>query len=184
MFDYLAVGMMRNLLPWYAKTLGGGAVLLGTLETAYGVGQVVGASFLGRLSDVHGRRLVVFISGLGSALGYGMSAGATTATMLIASRIPVGLAKQTVTVSRAILADCTPVEKRTGIMTQSVHHERQTMNFKPSLVLHHHQWHPALGFCMGVLKYTALGYCMGVLKYTGGQQRLNPPPAPQRNGAA
>eukprot|EP00729_Bicosta_minor_P032105 gene32105-8201_t len=63
-------------------------------------------------------RVVVFISGLGSAIGYGMSAGATTAAMLIASRIPVGLAKQTVTVSRAILADCTPVEKRTGIMTQ------------------------------------------------------------------
>ena len=66
-------------------------------------------------------RVVVFISGLGSAIGYGMSAGATTAAMLIASRIPVGLAKQTVTVSRAILADCTPVEKRTGMLHCSTH---------------------------------------------------------------
>ena len=105
LFDYLAVGMMRSALPWYATKLGGGAVLLGLLETSYGVGQVIGASFLGRLSDTEGRRFVLILSCFGSALGYGIASVAATATVLVASRVPVGLAKQTVTVARAILAD-------------------------------------------------------------------------------
>ena len=63
--DYLAVGMMRNMLPWVVESLGGGAILLGTLETAYGVGQLVGVSFLGRFSDLYGRRAILLLSALG-----------------------------------------------------------------------------------------------------------------------
>ena len=59
--DYVAVGMMRTVLPFYAKNLGGGAVLVGSLEAVYGVGQVIGALTLGRLSDVKGRRFVLAI---------------------------------------------------------------------------------------------------------------------------
>eukprot|EP00802_Teleaulax_amphioxeia_P027465 Tamp_28820.p2 GENE.Tamp_28820~~Tamp_28820.p2 ORF type:complete len:115 (-),score=8.84 Tamp_28820:192-536(-) len=46
----------------------------------------------------------------GSALGYGLAIIARlTASpgLLLLSRIPVGLSKQTVTVSRAVVADCT-----------------------------------------------------------------------------
>eukprot|EP00039_Didymoeca_costata_P025428 m.13273 g.13273 ORF g.13273 m.13273 type:complete len:426 (-) comp4825_c0_seq1:144-1421(-) len=118
MADYIAVGMMRIMLPWYAQRAGGGAVLLGSLETAYGVGQVIGASFMGRLSDFYGRRLVVMISFTGSTVGYAMAGMATGTPLLIASRLPVGLAKQTVTVSRAILADISPPRERTGMMTK------------------------------------------------------------------
>lgn len=50
---------------------------------------------------------MLFISCAGSAVGYGMAGLATTPLVLLLSRIPVGLAKQTVSVSRAILADCT-----------------------------------------------------------------------------
>eukprot|EP00961_Rhodomonas_salina_P100892 1357879-Rhodomonas_salina.2 len=117
MIDYAGVGMMRTILPFYAKQLGGTATLIGLLETCYGalhsgsqtrwVGQVIGAAVLGRMSDVQGRRVVLFISCAGSAVGYGMAGMATTPLFLLLSRIPVGLAKQTVSVSRAILADCT-----------------------------------------------------------------------------
>ena len=105
--DYVAVGMMRTVLPFYAKKLGGGAVLIGSLEALYGVGQVIGALTLGRLSDKKGRRFVLAISFFGSIIGYTMAGFATTPAMLLASRLPVGLAKQTVTIARAIVADCT-----------------------------------------------------------------------------
>lgn len=105
--DYVAVGMMRTVLPFYAKKLGGGAVLIGSLEAVYGVGQVIGALTLGRLSDKKGRRFVLAISFFGSIIGYTMAGFATTPAMLLASRLPVGLAKQTVTIARAIVADCT-----------------------------------------------------------------------------
>ena len=73
--DYLGVGMMRTMMPFYAQKLaatsgsGGGGTLLGGLESAYGVGQMAGAAVLGRLSDIHGRRAVLMISFFGSTLG-------------------------------------------------------------------------------------------------------------------
>ena len=116
--DYAGVGMMRTLLPAVAQKVagegwcvaswcGGTATLIGGLETVYGVGQLVGASFMGRLSDSRGRRVVLLLSFAGSAVGYALAAAASSPAMLLLSRLPVGLSKQTVTVSRACAADCT-----------------------------------------------------------------------------
>ena len=117
--DYLGVGMMRTMMPFYAQRLGAasgsGATLLGGLEAAYGVGQMGGAAVLGRLSDVWGRRVVLTLSFAGSFVGYTMAGLATTPTLLLASRIPVGLAKQTVTVSRAVVADCTALGQERSV---------------------------------------------------------------------
>ena len=117
--DYLGVGMMRTMMPFYAQRLGAasgsGATLLGGLEAAYGVGQMGGAAVLGRLSDVFGRRVVLTLSFAGSFVGYTMAGLATTPTLLLASRIPVGLAKQTVTVSRAVVADCTALGQERSV---------------------------------------------------------------------
>ena len=111
--------MMRTMMPFYAQKLGAasgsGATLLGGLEAAYGVGQMAGAAVLGRLSDVYGRRAVLVLSFAGSTLGYSMAGLATTPGMLLASRVPVGLAKQTVTVSRAVVADCTAAGRERSV---------------------------------------------------------------------
>ena len=118
--DYCGVGMMRTLLPFYAQKMapGGGATLLGALETAYGVGQIIGATCLGRLSDTRGRKVVLLLSFAGSAIGYAGTAAATTPAMLVLSRLPVGLAKQTVAAARAILADCVPRHELSGMMAR------------------------------------------------------------------
>lgn len=108
--DYVGVGMMRVTLPFYAKALGGSGTFIGALEAAYGVGQVVGALVLPRLSDTWGRRNVLLTSFAGSAIGYAVAIAArawSSPALLLLSRLPVGLAKQTVTVSRAVVADCT-----------------------------------------------------------------------------
>lgn len=112
--DYVGVGMMRVTLPFYAKALGGSATFMGALETAYGAGQVVGALVLPSLSDTWGRRNVLLTSFAGSAIGYAMAMAAralNSPSLLLFSRLPVGLAKQTVTVSRAVVADCTSAGK-------------------------------------------------------------------------
>ena len=109
--DYCAVGAMRTVLPYYLRSLGGAGKHVGGLETAYGVGQIVGAIACGRLSDSRGRKLVLLLSFAGAAVGYAV-AGAGVAygslLLLLASRLPVGLAKQTVTASRAVASDLTP----------------------------------------------------------------------------
>lgn len=47
-----------------------------------------------------------------------MAGVATTGTFLLLARLPVGLAKQTVAVARAIVADCTPMEERSAVMAR------------------------------------------------------------------
>ena len=110
---------MRTLLPFYARQMApdSGATLLGALETTYGIGQVIGATCLGRVSDTRGRKVVLLISFVGSAIGYGLTGLASTPAMLVLSRLPVGLAKQTVAAARAILADCVPRHNLSDMMS-------------------------------------------------------------------
>lgn len=70
MVDYIGVSMMRTLLPYRAASLGMSNTMIGALESTYGVGQVVGALFLGKISDRHGRIPVLIISFVGSIIGY------------------------------------------------------------------------------------------------------------------
>jgi MFS family permease len=106
--DYLAVGMMRTLLPFYGKQLGGTPFTQGALEALYGAGQVLGSVVLGQWSDGRGRKAGLQVSFGGSAIGYALIAvaisgiaGDLSLALLLASRVPVGLAKQTITISRA-----------------------------------------------------------------------------------
>mmetsp|Transcript_27733 Transcript_27733/g.57599 ORF Transcript_27733/g.57599 Transcript_27733/m.57599 type:complete len:406 (+) Transcript_27733:89-1306(+) len=108
--DYIGVSMMRVTLPFFAKALGGTATLTGGIESMYGIGQVTGALLLPKLSDTWGRKAILTMSCLGSVVGYSLSITARyldSPALLLASRIPVGLAKQTVTVSRAVVGDVT-----------------------------------------------------------------------------
>ena len=121
LLDYMCVGGMRTVLPYYARSLGAAATGVAALEALYGVGQVVGALLLGRLSDRRGRKAVLLVSFAGSAIGYAGAAvamGTKSATLLLLSRLPVGLAKQTITASRSIIGDVTSTGDRTSAMAR------------------------------------------------------------------
>ena len=115
LIDYAAVGAMRTVLPYYAKRLGASGTKVGGLETVYGIGQVSGSLALGWLLDARGRKVVLLLSFLGAALGYGLASVAVmqgSVTLLLLSRLPVGLAKQTVTATRAVVSDVTSPAER------------------------------------------------------------------------
>lgn len=114
--DMCAVGLVIPLLPRYTRLLGAGAAFTGALQSAYGLAQVVGASLFGGLSDRLGRKAVLVVSLLGAIAGYSTIAAAVMTLAhpgwLLMSRIPIGLTKQTVAVSRAAVADCTSHDSR------------------------------------------------------------------------
>ncbi|KAJ1625938.1 major facilitator superfamily domain-containing protein [Pavlovales sp. CCMP2436] len=60
--DMCAVGLVIPLLPTFTRMLGGDARFTGMLQSAYGLSQVIGASFFGGLSDRIGRRPVLQVS--------------------------------------------------------------------------------------------------------------------------
>ena len=66
----LCFGLIMPLLPYYAANYGASDFLVGLLVAAYAAAQFVGAPLLGRMSDERGRRPVLVISMLGTALGF------------------------------------------------------------------------------------------------------------------
>lgn len=114
--DNVCVSAMRTILPYLARDLGVASHSISGLEALYGAGQVLGALVMGRLSDRRGRKSVLLLSFLGSATGNGIAALASlwgSSTLLFLSRVPVGLSKQTVSASRAVVSDVTrPGEAR------------------------------------------------------------------------
>ena len=91
LLDYACVGGMRTVLPYYARSLGAAATGVGALEALYGIGQVVGALLLGRLSDRRGRKAVLLVSFAGSAVGYAGAAVAVGCVPFAASLATLSL---------------------------------------------------------------------------------------------
>ena len=122
--DYACVSAMRTVLPYYAAKLPGalsGGAGVGALESVYGLGQAAGAVVLGRASDVWGRRAVLLLCFAASAVGYALVGGAAvlgSGALLYLSRLPVGLAKQCTTVTKAAVSDVTPPARRSEALAR------------------------------------------------------------------
>src|SRR3990170_1837650 len=66
--DLVGFGMVIPILPYYAKSFGASATLLGLLMMSYSGMQFLFSPVWGRLSDRIGRRPVILISILGIGL--------------------------------------------------------------------------------------------------------------------
>jgi DHA1 family tetracycline resistance protein-like MFS transporter len=111
--DLLGFSLILPLLPFYADTFGASPTVVGLLVASYAAAQLVGAPLLGTLSDRFGRRPVLILSILGTALGFLVFGLATTLWLLFASRMLDGLTGGNISVAQAYIADVSPPEKRT-----------------------------------------------------------------------
>ncbi|EFH84361.1 MFS transporter [Ktedonobacter racemifer] len=88
------------------------AVVVGWLLSIYGICQMLAAPGLGLLSDRYGRRPVIFICLLGSAIGYLLFGLGGALWMLFLGRIIDGLTGGNFSVLFAYVADITEPEER------------------------------------------------------------------------
>jgi MFS family permease len=111
---------LRDLFPGGKDSAAGGA-LLGGLMAVFSLMQFVFAPGWGRLSDRIGRRpvllvglggSVVFYALLGYALTFPDSEALTALLLLFVARAGAGVAGATISTAQAVIADCTPPEKR------------------------------------------------------------------------
>ena len=107
-------GSPDSILPdgW---TITQGLILLGWLGAAYPLAQFLAAPILGQLSDKYGRKKVLIISILGTALGYVLFAiGLATKNipLLFASRILDGVTGGNISVAQAAIADISTAKNR------------------------------------------------------------------------
>ncbi|MDG2384910.1 MAG: MFS transporter [Pirellulaceae bacterium] len=115
--DLLGFGIVLPLLPIYAEefTLDESGLQLGMLMASFSIMQFFFAPVWGRISDQIGRRPVIMIGLVGSAVFYALFGYATiqrSLFLMFVSRIGAGLAGATISTAQAYIADTTSLEQR------------------------------------------------------------------------
>jgi MFS family permease len=110
--DMAGVLMVVPLLPFYAKNMGAGGLVVGALVASFAVAQLLSAPMWGRFSDRYGRRPALLV-GLGaSAIAYVIFAYSGSLFMLFLSRIVQGAGGGTVGVIQAYVTDAVEPKDR------------------------------------------------------------------------
>lgn len=110
--NLVGFGIIIPLLPFYAETFGASPFVIGLLFASFSLSQLIAAPLLGELSDRYGRRPILIVSLIGTALSFAMLAVAQGLVMLFAARIVDGLSGGNITTARAYIADVTAQEDR------------------------------------------------------------------------
>jgi multidrug resistance protein len=114
--DLIGFGMIIPILPLYAKTFQAAEWQIGLLLGCYSFMQFLASPVLGYISDRVGRKPVLLVSLIGSAIGYAVMASAGSLTMLFVARIIAGISGASVGTAAAYIADITPPENRSRRM--------------------------------------------------------------------
>ena len=110
--DMVGVLIVIPLLPFYAKEMGSGGLVVGLLVSSFSVAQLAMAPVWGRFSDHYGRRPALMIGMTASAIAYVFFAFADNIWLLFLSRIIQGAGGGTVTVIQAYVADAVQPKER------------------------------------------------------------------------
>jgi DHA1 family tetracycline resistance protein-like MFS transporter len=114
--DLIGFGMIIPILPLYAKSFQAAEWQIGLLLGCYSFMQFLASPVLGYISDRIGRKPVLLVSLVGSAIGYAVMANAHSLTMLFIARIIAGICGASVGTAAAYIADITPPENRSRRM--------------------------------------------------------------------
>ena len=103
--DMVGLLMIIPLLPFYAREMGGGALIVAILMGSFTAAQLLSAPWWGRFSDRYGRRPALLVGLSAAGLAYVVFAFANSIWLLLLSRIVQGAGGGTVGVIQAYVAD-------------------------------------------------------------------------------
>ncbi|MEA2761009.1 MAG: hypothetical protein QOD47_293 [Gemmatimonadaceae bacterium] len=110
--DMVGVLMIIPLMPFYAREMGGGALIVVILMGAFTAAQLISAPFWGRFSDRYGRRPALLVGLTASCIAYIVFAYAGSIWLLLLSRVVQGAGGGTVGVIQAYVADSVEPDSR------------------------------------------------------------------------
>jgi MFS family permease len=110
--DMVGVLMIIPLLPYYARDLGAGSLLVALIFGSFTAAQLLSAPLWGRFSDKYGRRPALLVGLTASAIAYIVFAFATSIWLLLLSRVVQGAGGGTVGVIQAYVADSVEQKNR------------------------------------------------------------------------
>ena len=103
--DMVGLLMIIPLLPFYARDMGGGALVVAILMGAFTAAQLLSAPVWGRFSDKYGRRPALLVGLTAAGIAYLVFAFANSIWLLLLSRLVQGAGGGTVGVIQAYVAD-------------------------------------------------------------------------------
>ncbi len=116
--NMIGFGIVIPVLPIYAKSepFMMGPTQLGWLVGVFSLVQLFSGPIIGKISDRVGRRPVLLISIIGTAVGYFVTGAAFAPWMLFLGRIIDGASGGNIATAQACIADVTPPEERSRAM--------------------------------------------------------------------
>jgi multidrug resistance protein len=111
--DFMGLGIVVPLLPFYTERTGASAFTVGTLISVFAFCQFLAGPVLGQLSDRLGRKPILLVSQLGSLVGYVLFALSNSLWLIFLSRIIDGLSAGNMSVAQAYVSDNTTLAERT-----------------------------------------------------------------------
>lgn len=124
LIDLMGFGIIIPLLPFYVPGYKDNALKVTLLFSAFSICQFIGAPVLGMLSDRYGRRPVLVLSQVGSAIGYVLLGVATTLgelkyitselmlALVYVSRVIDGFTGGNISTAQAYVSDVTTPQNR------------------------------------------------------------------------
>lgn len=114
--DLLGFGIVVPFLAYYVESFGARASTVGLLMSSFSLMQFAFAPIWGRASDRVGRRPIILVGLLGSALGFTLFGLAGSLAMLFLGRIVAGVSGATISTAQAYIADSTtPANRAKGM---------------------------------------------------------------------
>jgi DHA1 family tetracycline resistance protein-like MFS transporter len=110
--DLIGFGIIVPILGRYAERFGASGLTVGFLFASFSLAQLLCAPLLGRLSDRIGRKPVIVISLIGTAVGSFVTGAAGVLWLLFAGRLIDGASGGSLSVAQAAVADLAPEAER------------------------------------------------------------------------
>ncbi len=114
--DMVGFGIVIPVLPLYAEHFHATPVQIGWLTGIYSGMQIIFVPILGRLSDRFGRRPILIVSLIGTAIGFLLMGWASSLPLLFLARIIDGASGGNISTAQAYIADVSTPENRSRSM--------------------------------------------------------------------
>ena len=114
--DLIGFGIVVPILGRYAERFGASGLEVGLLFASFSLAQLVFSPILGRLSDRIGRKPVILLSLLGTAVGSFITGAAGSLWLLFVGRIIDGASGASVAVAQGAVTDIASPEQRPRLL--------------------------------------------------------------------
>ena len=110
--NLLGFGIIIPLLPYYAEHFGANPNEVTLLMASYSLMQLIFSPILGRISDIYGRKKILVLCLIGSAISYFLLYFATNFALVLFARSFAGIFGSTTAIANAYVTETTSSENR------------------------------------------------------------------------